>query len=153
MPYPPGDPADMGGSNLNAPGGGTKPIRLLLVDDQPAVRRGLRMRFALEPDLEVVGEAGDAVEAIPLARALRPDVVLMDVELPGMNGISALEMLRTATPRSAVVIFTLRDDAATQEKARAAGAEAFVAKHRTEELLLAAIRGVAAEQQGRNDAR
>jgi DNA-binding NarL/FixJ family response regulator len=153
MPYPPGDLADMGGSNLNAPGGGTKPIRLLLVDDQPAVRRGLRMRFALEPDLEVVGEADDAVEAIPLARALRPDVVLMDVELPGMDGISALEMLRTATPRSAVVIFTLRDDAATQEKARAAGAEAFVAKHRTEELLLAAIRGVAAEQQGRNDAR
>jgi DNA-binding NarL/FixJ family response regulator len=153
MPYPAGDPADMGGSNLNAPGGGTKPIRLLLVDDQPAVRRGLRMRFALEPDLEVVGEADDAVEAIPLARALRPDVVLMDVELPGMDGISALEMLRTATPRSAVVIFTLRDDAATQEKARAAGAEAFVAKHRTEELLLAAIRGVAAEQQGRNDAR
>ncbi len=138
---------------MNAPGGGTKPIRLLLVDDQPAVRRGLRMRFALEPDLEVVGEAGDAVEAITLARALRPDVVLMDVELPGMDGISAIEMLRTATPRSAVVIFTLRDDAATQERARLAGAEAFVVKHRTEELLLAAVRGVAAEQQGRNDAR
>lgn len=143
----------MRGSNLNAPGVGTKPIRLLLVDDQPAVRRGLKMRFALEPDLEVVGEAGDAVEAIPLARTLRPDVVLMDVELPGIDGISAIETLRTATPRSAVVIFTLRDDAATQEQALAAGAEAFVAKYRTEELLLAAIRGVAAEQQGRNDAR
>jgi DNA-binding NarL/FixJ family response regulator len=111
------------------------------------------MRFALEPDLEVVGEAGDAVEAIPLARALRPDVVLMGVEIPGMDGISAIETLRTATPRSGVVVFTLRDVAVTQEQARAAGAEAFVAKHRTEELLLAAIRGVAAEQQGRNDAR
>jgi DNA-binding NarL/FixJ family response regulator len=70
-----------------------------------------------------------------------------------MDGISAIEMLRTATPRSAVVIFTLRDDAATQERARLAGAEAFVVKHRTEELLLAAVRGVAAEQRGRNDAR
>ena len=60
---------------MNVPGDGTKPIRLLLVDDQPAVRRGLRMRFALEPDLEVVGEAGGVAEAISLARALHPDVV------------------------------------------------------------------------------
>ena len=67
---------------MNVPGDGTKPIRLLLVDDQPAVRRGLRMRFALEPDLEVVGEAGGVAEAISLARALHPDVVLMDVEMP-----------------------------------------------------------------------
>ena len=111
------------------------------------------MRFALEPDLEVVGEAGYTTEAIPLAHALRPDVILMDVQLSGTDAISTIETLRTATPQSAVVIFTLRDDAATQEQARAAGAEAFVAKHRTEELLLAAIRGVAAEQQGRNDAR
>jgi DNA-binding NarL/FixJ family response regulator len=138
---------------LNAPGAGMKPIRLLLVDDQPAVRRGLRMRFALELDLEVVGEAGDATEAISLAQTLRPDVVLMDVDMSGIDGILTIAMLRQVAPHSTVVIFTLRDDAATQEQARAAGAEAFVAKHRTEELLLAAIRGVAAEHQGRNDAR
>ncbi len=128
---------------MNAPGG-TKPIRLLLVDDQPAVRRGLRMRFALEEDLEVVGEAGDAIEAMLLARTLRPDVILMDVEMPGMSGIAATESLRAAAALSAVVVFTLRDDAATRERARAAGAAAFVAKHRTEEVLLAAIREVAA---------
>ena len=110
------------------------------------------MRFALEPDLKVVGEAGDAVEAIPLARTLHPDVILMDVELPGVSGTAAIETLSTATPHSGVVIFTLRDDPATRGRARAAGAAAFVAKHQTEETLLAAIRGVAPEQLGRGGA-
>ncbi len=136
---------------MNAPG--TGPIQILLVDSQPAVRRGLKMRLALEEDLEVIGEAGDAAEAIPLARALRPDVILMDVEIPGMSGLEAIERLRAAAPHSAVVIFTLRDDAATRERARGAGAAAFVAKHRTEEMLLAAIRGAAGAhaKQGRHD--
>jgi DNA-binding NarL/FixJ family response regulator len=101
------------------------------------------MRLALEEDLLVVGETGEATEAIPLARALRPDVVVMDVEMPGASGVEITRKLRAAAPRSTVVIFTLRDDAATQEQARSAGAAAFVAKHRTEEKLLAAIRSVA----------
>ncbi len=105
------------------------------------------MRFALEPDLEVVGEACDAAEAILLARALRPDVILMDVELPGVSVVAAIETLRTATPHSAVVIFTLRDDAATRTRAWAAGAAAFVAKHQTEETLLAEIRRAAVEHE------
>lgn len=79
------------------------------------------MRLALEPDLEVVGEACDAAEAISLARALLPDLILMDVELSGVSGIAATETLHTATPHSAVVIFTLRDDAATSARARTAG--------------------------------
>ena len=128
------------------------PVRLLLVDCQPSVRRGLKMRFGLESDLEVVGEACDATEAISLARTLRPDVILMDVELPGVGGIAAIETLRTATPDSTVVVFTLRDDAATSARARAAGAQAFVAKHQTEETLLAAIRGVATAWHGRSGA-
>ncbi len=118
---------------------GAGPIRLLVVDRQPVVRQGLRMRLALEEDLEVVGEAADAAGAIPLAQALLPDVILMGVEAPG--GVAITEALRSATPHSAVVVLTLRDDATTQEQAREAGAADFVAKHRTEGILLAAIRG------------
>ena len=138
---------------MSTPGAGTKPIRLLLVDDQPAVRRGLKMRIALEPDLEVVGTAGDATEAIPLARVLHPDVVLMDVEMLGMDGISAIAALRSIVPQCAVVILTLYDDAATRTLAQEAGAAAFVAKHQMEETLLAEIRRVATahEKQRRHD--
>ena len=121
----------------------SKPIRLLLVDDQRAVRRGLKMRFALEPDLEVIGEAGDATEAISLAQTLGPDVVLMDVDMSDIDGILAIAMLRQVAPHSTVVIFTLYDDAAMRARVRGAGAAAFVAKHRMEETLLAAIRRVA----------
>jgi DNA-binding NarL/FixJ family response regulator len=124
-------------------GAGTRTIRLLLVDDRPAIRRGLRIWLALEPNMEVVGEASDGAEAISLARALRPDVVLMDVEMPGMNGVSATAALRSVVPQSAVVILTLYDDAATRTRAREAGAAAFVAKHRIEETLLAEIQRVA----------
>lgn len=135
---------------MNAPGGSNRPIRLLLVDHRPSVQRGLKMRLAMEEDLEVVGEAAEATGAIPLARNLRPDVILMDVE---MSGVAAARRLRAVAPQSAVVIFTLHDDAATRQQARAAGAAAFVAKHRTEEVLLEAIRGVAAtyRKQGRHD--
>ena len=125
----------------------TKPIRLLLVDDQRAVRRGLKMRFALEPDLEVVGEAGDATEAISLAQTLGPDVVLMDVDMSDIDGILAIAMLRQVAPHSTVVIFTLYDDAAMRARVRGAGAAAFVAKHQTEEALLVAIRRAAAEHE------
>ena len=111
------------------------------------------MRFALEPDLEVAGEAGNVTEAISLARTLHPDVVLMDVEMSDTDGVAATGALHAAAPQSAVVIFTLRDDVATQERALAAGAAAFVAKHQTEETLLAAIRraAVAHGKQSRHD--
>ena len=117
----------------------------MLADDEPAVRRGLKMRFALEPDFEVVGEAGSVAEAISLTQALRPNVVLMDLEMADMEGIPAIAALHQAAPHSAVVIFTLYDDAAMRARAREVGAAALVAKHQTVETLLAAIRRAAVE--------
>ena len=117
-----------------------KTIRVLLVDDQPAVRQGLRIRLVLEPDVEVVGEAGDGAEAISLAQSLRPDVILMDVRMPGVDGISTARTLRAVAPEGAVVILSFYDDARTRARAEEAGVAAFVAKHKVEETLLAAIR-------------
>jgi DNA-binding NarL/FixJ family response regulator len=118
-------------------------IKLLLVDDLACVRQGLRMRLGLEPDLQVVGEAGDGAEALALASSLRPDVVVMDVEMPGMDGLAATAALQKSAPRCAVVTLSLHDDIATRLRAHLAGSRAFVAKHQPVDQLLAAIRSAA----------
>lgn len=115
-------------------------IRVLLVDDQAVVRHALRVRFNLEPDLEVVGEASSGREALALAQSLIPDVVLMDVEMPEMDGIEVTAVLRRVIPHSAVVILSIYDDAQTRGRAQAAGAVAFVEKRGATENLLTAIR-------------
>jgi DNA-binding NarL/FixJ family response regulator len=115
-------------------------IRVLLVDDQAVVRRALRGRFHLEPDLEVVGEASTGNEALTLAQTLTPDVVLMDIEMPEMDGIQATAALRRTVPQSAVVILSIYDDAQTRGRAQAAGAVACVEKRGATDALLSAIR-------------
>ena len=115
-------------------------IRVLLVDDQAAVRRGLRVRFHLELDLEVVGEASTGTEALALAQTLTPDVVVMDIEMPQMDGIAATAAILRAVPQSAVVILSIHDDAQTRRRAQAAGAVAFVEKHGATDALLSVIR-------------
>ena len=120
-------------------------IRVLLVDDQSVVRRGLRIRFHLEPDLEVVGEASTGSEALTLALTLSPDVVLMDIEMPEMDGIEATAALSRVVPQSVVVILSIYDDAQTRERAQAAGAVAFVEKRGATETLLSAIRQAAGQ--------
>jgi DNA-binding NarL/FixJ family response regulator len=122
---------------------GERVISVLLVDDQPAIRHGLRMRLEVEADIQVVGEAGDGETALTLAAALAPDVIIMDVALPGMDGITATTAMRTIAPHSAVVMLSLYGDQATQARARAAGASAFVEKHNVEPSLLQAIRQAA----------
>jgi DNA-binding NarL/FixJ family response regulator len=126
---------------------GKKAMRVLLVDDQPQVRRGLRMRLELEPDVEIAGEVGDGAAAIARATEIQPDIVLMDVEMPGMDGISATRALRAVAPHSAVVILTLYDDAATRARAKEAGASAFVGKHQVETALLGTMRHITRETQ------
>ena len=125
-------------------------IRLLLVDDQPAVRFGLGMRLALEPDLLVVGEAGDGEAALQLARRLQPDIVLMDVEMPGMDGIAATAAMRSVAPEIVVIMLSLYDDTTIRSRAQAAGSYTFVAKQEPVEALLVAIRqaGATLEQCG-----
>src|SRR2546428_9818942 len=104
-------------------------IRLLLVESQPAIRRGLQMRLTLEPDVTVVGEARDGLAALWQASMLRPDVILVDTESTDMDGVRLIAALRSASPESAAVILSLRDDATTPPRLPAARAAAFVSEH------------------------
>lgn len=115
-------------------------IKILLADDQSNVRRGLRMRLDLEPGVDIVGEAHDGASAIALARALSPDVILMDVEMPGMDGITATETLHREAPNCCVVLLTIHDDARTRARAASAGCAAFISKTRIDTNLMDAIR-------------
>ncbi len=99
--------------------------------------------------MQVVGEAGSGKEALPLAQTLAPDVVLMDVELPEMDGIEATATMRTVVPLSAVVMLSIHDDGQTRARAQAAGAVAFVAKGSTTDQLIATIRQVAGQAESR----
>jgi DNA-binding NarL/FixJ family response regulator len=118
-------------------------IRLLIVEDQPDVRKGLHMRLNAEADLAVIGEAVSGEAALVLAPLLRPDVVLMDVEMPRMDGITATKELHLILPGTAIIISTIYDDARTRARAQEAGAAAFITKSMPVTMLLAAIRQVA----------
>ena len=115
-------------------------IRLVLVDDQATVRQGLKMRLLLEPDITVVGEAGSGKEALALVPKLKPDVVLMDIEMPGMDGITATSALQRIVPQSVTVMLSIHSDNVTRTRAHKAGAKAFVEKLGSTEVLLSAIR-------------
>ncbi|MFB9659827.1 response regulator [Glycomyces mayteni] len=118
----------------------TDPIRLLLVDDHPVVRRGLRGYLELEPDLAVVGEAGDGEEALAAIAALDPDVVLLDLKMPGLDGQGVLDRLGDA--RARVLVLTSATDAERVPAAITAGAAGFVYKDIDPDALASAIRTV-----------
>jgi DNA-binding NarL/FixJ family response regulator len=117
-------------------------IRVLLADDQRLVRAGFRMILRAEPDIEVVGEAGDGVEAVEAAKRLRPDVVLMDVRMPRLNGIEATRLLLALPDPPRVLVVTTFDlDQYVYETLRL-GASGFLLKDAPEDQLIAAIRTV-----------
>jgi DNA-binding NarL/FixJ family response regulator len=119
-------------------------IRLIVADDQETVRTALRVQLELEPDLEVVGEADDGTTALALAETLHPHVVLMDIRMRAMDGLSATRTLRELSPHIRVVILTLYDDPSTKARAKEAGAVGFVGKHEPCEALVEALRRAAA---------
>ncbi|MEN2740786.1 response regulator transcription factor [Microbacterium sp. X-17] len=118
------------------------PIRILLVDDQHLIRLGFRLVLEAEPDLEVVGEASDGVEAVREAARLTPDIVLMDVRMPHLDGIAATERIVAAHPSARILILTTFDLDEYAFAALRAGASGFLLKDAQGSELVAAVRAV-----------
>jgi PAS domain S-box-containing protein len=116
--------------------GTTKPLRILIVDDQTAVRTGLRELVKVRLELQVVGEAASGVEAISQAKVLQPDVIVMDVSMPLMNGIDATREIHSTLPHTQIVGLSTYGDEATEHAMREAGAQAFFSKTESSDRLL-----------------
>ncbi len=118
-------------------------IRVLIVDDHAVVRAGLRKVLESEPDIEVVGEAGDARNAVFQTRATKPDVILMDVVMPGKTGIAAIPDVLHDAPDTKVLLLSMQDDPRYVREAFDAGASGYVLKEAVDTDVVAAIRDVA----------
>ena len=122
----------------------TKKIRILLADDHAVVRQGFRMILAAEHDFEIVGEAANGREAVELAERLQPDVVVMDVAMPELNGIEATRRLSESAPRARVLALSMHKDSAYVREILRAGARGYLLKDAFDSDLLMAVRAVAA---------
>lgn len=120
------------------------PLRILVVDDHPLFRDGVTALLSSVPDTEVVGAAGDGDAAVREATLTRPDVILMDLDLPGTSGLEATRRIAKTRPESAVLVLSMLDDDESVLAAMRAGARGYVLKGAGQEELLAAIRAVAA---------
>ena len=123
------------------------PIRILIVDDHALLRHGLVMVFALHKDLEVVGEAKNGVEALKLAKATSPDVVIMDLSMPGMDGVEATRQIHEAVPSARILILTTFGTSADVARALREGASGALVKDADDDELVKAIRSVATGRQ------
>ena len=121
----------------------TEHIRILIADDHPVVRDGLRAMLATQPDMELVGEAATGTQAVASARALRPDVVLMDLQMPQLDGPAAIAALRQQAPEVRVLVLTTFGTDADITRAIDAGATGYLLKDAPREQLFAAIRAAA----------
>jgi len=118
-------------------------IRVVLVDDHAVVRSGLRLLLDAHEDIEVVGEAGNAKDAIFRARALKPDVMLLDVVMPGDSGIDVLPQLLKESPETKMLVLSMQDDPSYVREAFGAGASGYVLKEAADEEVVSAIREIA----------
>lgn len=121
----------------------TAPIRVLIVDDHPLFRDGLRALLGSIPDTDVVGEASTGEEAIAQAAVITPDIVLMDIQMPGVNGIEATRRIRQTNPETEVIVLTMFEDDDSVFAAMRAGARGYVLKGADQAEMLRAIRAVA----------
>ena len=118
-------------------------IKILLADDHALVRHGFRMILAAQPDMEIAGEAGNGREAVELAQKLKPDVVVMDVAMPELNGIEATRRLIELSPRTRVLALSMHKDAVYVREILRAGARGYLLKDSADADLIAAVRAVA----------
>ena len=118
-------------------------IRILIADDHPVVRDGLRSLFAAYPQIEVVGEAATGRAAVKAAVITRPDVIIMDLAMPDLDGFRATEEINRAAPEVAVLVLTMSDDDVTLTRAVQAGARGYLLKGATKEEILRAVTAVA----------
>ena len=123
---------------------GGRPLRILLADDHVTVRHGLKLLIDGEPDMEVIAEANDGETAVRQAIDLKPDVIVMDISMPGMNGLAATRVLKTSWPESIIVTLTRHADEAYLQELLRAGVNGYVLKRSAPTELLQAIRSVAA---------
>jgi len=120
----------------------SEPIRILVADDHPVVRDGLIAVLSTQPDFAVVGEAGSGAEVVQKAADLRPDLVLLDLEMPGMDGVEALRQMETHSPEVRVIVFTAFDSDDRIMAAVQAGAQGYILKGAPRDRLFEAVRVV-----------
>jgi two-component system response regulator NreC len=118
-------------------------ISVVLVDDHAVVRSGIRLLLERQEDIEVVGEAGNAKDALFRARALKPDVILLDVVMPGESGIEVLPRLLAESPETKVLVLSMQDDPSYVREAFAAGAQGYVLKEAADDEVVSAVREIA----------
>ena len=118
------------------------PVRILIVDDHGVLRAGLRALLEDEPDFQVVGEAADGEEGLRQAEALKPDIVLMDISMPGVDGIEATRRVHASLPNTRVLLLTVHEDKSLLREAIQSGASGYILKRAVESELINAIRAV-----------
>lgn len=124
------------------------PIRVIVAEDHQVIRRAFAATLSLEPDIEVVGQAADGIEAVEMVRTWRPDIVLMDLQMPRGGGIAAIKRIVAEHPETQVIVLTTFDTDTLVFDAVAAGAQAYLLKEASEQEILATIRAVKRGESG-----